>query len=196
MNIIKTNDELEIFGLEDNKYLLDFNISCFKFTDAFRVDFNIFAVDFVSDKYLIEYYSEINELIAINFQSNLVKSVEKWNLYIFYFVHSNVDSNIKKIVEQDKYATRKLVIENCHNNLTDEEKIEVINKKLFKLEINESPQKIIEEADNDINRIMSIDEKLEDFIKDIIESKHKKNVKRREWIEGKLNSFLGVEYGE
>lgn len=95
-------------------------------------DFNIYIFSsFINDeKHLLTYYNELNDVIAVHFQSELSKDIEKWNLYLVFFVSEKVSKSTKYKIEQDKYSTRKLIFDEIH----DESSIpQLLDKKLFSL---------------------------------------------------------------
>lgn len=59
-----------------------------------------------------KYYETITASIAIEFQSNLEKAIERWNIYLVFECKESVDWKVKLKVEQDKFAVRKVVWDN------------------------------------------------------------------------------------
>lgn len=81
-----------------------------------------------------EYYETITASIATEFQSNLEKAIEIWNIYLVFECKESIDWKIKLKVEQDKYAVRKVVWDNLKEaEIKDKE---YIRKRLFCIEIN------------------------------------------------------------
>lgn len=111
-----------------------------------KINYNLhfFCCFFDSQEELNKRYSDVNESIAFEFQSNLKKNIEKWNIYIFYFVKNEVFVKYKLNVEQDKYSTRKYVIDNVgeQGRSIDFQK-SVIEDKLMKVNIEFSSNKSI-----------------------------------------------------
>ncbi|MEC3334626.1 ABC-three component system middle component 1 [Bacillus thuringiensis] len=120
------------------------NIKCFS-CDIQDRNFNlyIFSYEFKDEQDFLENFKTINNSIAFDFQRNLIKEIERWNLYFIAFVNSEVSGQAKNTFEQDKYATRKIVYDGM-SNTTIAEKKGMIYKKLFDLELNsrEHEQKI------------------------------------------------------
>ncbi|PEM89607.1 hypothetical protein CN558_04400 [Bacillus wiedmannii] len=120
------------------------NIKCFS-CDIQDRNFNlyIFSYEFKDEVDFLENFKTINNSIAFDFQRNLIKEIERWNLYFIAFVNGEVSGQAKNTFEQDKYATRKIVYDGM-SNTTIAEKKGVIYKKLFDLELNsrEHEQKI------------------------------------------------------
>ena len=86
-----------------------------------------------------KYYETITASIATEFQSNLEKAIERWNIYLVFECKEFVDWSIKLKVEQDKFATRKVVWDNLKTEEMGDK--EYIRKRLFCLEINEKLKK-------------------------------------------------------
>ncbi|MEO6546799.1 MAG: ABC-three component system middle component 1 [Ferruginibacter sp.] len=58
---------------------------------------------------LNDYWEDITENIAINFQITLDSDIERWNIYLLFLLENEVPKRIKYKIEQDKYSCRKLV---------------------------------------------------------------------------------------
>ena len=124
------------------------------------------------------YYETITASIAIDFQANLEKAIEKWNIYLVFECRESIDWKIRLKVEQDKYAVRKVV----WDDLKEEElnNKEYINKRLLCFEINENLErhkdrgdliKRIEENDLELYKILqkkdlTLDEKVAMYVGD------------------------------
>lgn len=101
----------------------------------------IFTIILDDQKKLEEVWKEICGDIAIYFQTELERDIEIWNIYVLFLVEGNVDSQTRYLIEQNKYSSRKLVIEDVKRPI-DKEKIEsIINEKLFNLNINYASSK-------------------------------------------------------
>ena len=61
---------------------------------------------------LSDCWEDLTENIAINFQIDLEREIERWNIYLLFLLENEVPKEIKYKVEQDKYCCRKLV-EDC-----------------------------------------------------------------------------------
>lgn len=98
-------------------------------------DVYIFSMVLKNQDELIEHWKEISGDIAIHFQGELEIDIEIWNIYILFLVQGNVDSDKRYLIEQNKYSSRKLVIENVESPI-DKEKIDnIINDKLFDVNV-------------------------------------------------------------
>ncbi len=54
-------------------------------------------------------WQKISEEIAMKYQSKLGSVYEKWNLYIIYVTNDRVPKELKNIIENDKFSSRKIV---------------------------------------------------------------------------------------
>lgn len=112
---------------------------------------------------LNDYWEDLTENIAINFQINLEEEIERWNIYLLFLLENEVPKEIKYKIEQDKYCCRKLVEDNLKTNDFSEEYIsELTNKKIFSIHsvsneanmsvplIDRNIETIIREANNNI----------------------------------------------
>ncbi len=96
----------------------------------------IFSIQIDKESDLIEVSEKLRDFIAIYFQSQLLeKMVEKWNLYQVVIVNEEVEPSIKQKVEQDKFATRKIVISNLSKNLSELDIKKLISDEIFNFTI-------------------------------------------------------------
>jgi hypothetical protein len=97
----------------------------------------IFSIQLKDEKELLEIKDDLRDSLAIYFQSQtLEKDIERWNIYQVFFIEESINKNIKQQIEQDKFATRKLVFDNIDNIMTDEEIIKKINSEIFEFKLN------------------------------------------------------------
>ena len=73
---------------------------------------HLFTIAYSDNSALSDYWEDLTENIAINFQINLEREIERWNIYLIFLLENEVPKEIKYKVEQDKYCCRKLV-EDC-----------------------------------------------------------------------------------
>lgn len=137
-------------------------------------NFYIFTCDFNSENDLIEEYSTFNDIIAYDFQRKLLKNIEKWNVYLFLFVNNKISEEVKSLVEQNKYATRKLVFDNNEDDLSNEKKEKIIINKLFSLNI--TSKKSVIDDNEDLRNII---EKKDSILLETLESLKKIKTKKR-----------------
>lgn len=101
----------------------------------------IFTMQIKEVEELLKIKDDFRDYLAIYFQSQtLEKDIERWNIYQVFFIEESIRKDIKQQVEQDKFATRKLVFDNLGCILNDELIDEKINSEIFefKLTKNES----------------------------------------------------------
>ncbi|MCR1891472.1 hypothetical protein NSA16_09880 [Ligilactobacillus murinus] len=97
---------------------------------------SIFYILFDSTYDLLQKWEKYNNDIAYEYQAELEKDIERFNIYCFYFVGESVPLYEKVKIEQDKYSTRKFVIDNINIDDKIDSFIEkTINDKLFDLEV-------------------------------------------------------------
>ncbi|WP_217607184.1 ABC-three component system middle component 1 [Chitinophaga sp. GbtcB8] len=81
---------------------------------------------------LSDCWEDLTENIAINFQINLEREIERWNIYLLFLLENEVPKEIKYKVEQDKYCCRKLVEDNLKTSEFSEAYIsQLIQDKIF-----------------------------------------------------------------
>ena len=90
----------------------------------------IFGIKYVTENELLDNWKQFNNDIAYEYQRLLKSSIEKYNIYCFYFVKEKISKRKKLEIEQNRYATRKFVVDNI--NIDNEIGIDLIIKnKLF-----------------------------------------------------------------
>lgn len=121
--------------------------------------------------YFFAYYAEstdelakkeeiVRDFIAIYFQGLTVeKDVERWNIYIFFFVQGEVNQDLKYKIEQDKYSSRKIIIDKLEGEPDDAKIIELINSELF-VEVFSA----VEQPDSEAGLLEKFEEKYKDII--------------------------------
>jgi len=137
MQLSKSNDIIsKLLQIED---LSSFQkLQCWvKSQDQYNI--HIFSIQFKNEAELLEVKDDLIDFIAIYFQSQtLEKNIERWNIYQVFFVEESISKDIKQQIEQDKFATRKLVFDNLGCILSDEEIDQRINTEIFEVELTEN----------------------------------------------------------
>ncbi|PEF43869.1 hypothetical protein CON22_24970 [Bacillus cereus] len=125
-----------IKSMDFSEILTSNNVMCIQCKPK-DTDFNyyIFTCDIESEEELLLKYEVVNDTIALDWQSTLSKNIEKWNIYLFYFLKNEVSDKTRYMVEQNKYSTRKIVYFTNNKSLNFEEKTKVIINKLFTINL-------------------------------------------------------------
>lgn len=127
----------EMLENEDNIEWID-KITCWKKEEQ-GYNIYVFQVIVENQNQIEKYYETITASIATDFQANLEKAIERWNIYLVFECKESIDWKIKLRVEQDKFAVRKVVWDNLEKEeLKDKE---YIRKRLLSLEIKERLEK-------------------------------------------------------
>ncbi|MGV8979900.1 ABC-three component system middle component 1 [Clostridium sp.] len=94
---------------------------------------NIICCGFSKKEYLRDYWKNIVNNVAMYVQAHVNSRIEAFNIYIIFFVEG-VESDLLYKVEQDKYSSRKIVIDmNMPDNINEIERI--IEERLFECSI-------------------------------------------------------------
>ncbi|MED4010014.1 hypothetical protein P4606_05020 [Priestia aryabhattai] len=145
MKLINKENIKEILNLESEKEYE--TIKCFQYIDdSNKYKFYVFSCYYNDEEELKAHFKAINDIIAFDFQSNLLLDVERWNLYIFFFVGDTISHELKTSIEQNKYATRKILYDNMSKEPSIKQIEEIILNKLFRLEL--SPEELKHEEYN------------------------------------------------
>jgi hypothetical protein len=113
----------------------------------------VFSIFITNQQELVDIHTKTKRYIATYIQGLLIdKDVERWNLYLVFFVKDEVDREDKYVIEQDRFSTRKIVLDGINERPSDDEAIELIEETLFELTIDLTPIPVsdsIEELLND-----------------------------------------------
>ncbi|EHI99055.1 hypothetical protein CDLVIII_2409 [Clostridium sp. DL-VIII] len=168
-------------------------------SDMFQIYSNLSLKCWISNKdgfniYIytitVEDEAKLNEIweafvsdIAVYVQSELTKNIEVWNIYTIFFVKKKIGYSIKYKIEEDRYSTRKIVIDNYDNEQYSKKSEEnIINEKLFDFTI-QTQEQYVEENMNNKDLLLSNDP---DLYK-IVSGKPIENIKEA------LAKYSGVE---
>ena len=120
-------------------------------------NYNVYMFTIVLDEIMLNnHWENIQNKVALDFQSNLEKEIELWNIYIIFFIENEIkEKELKYKIENNHYCARKILIDNIGDIKNDEENIKLqIHKKLFDLKIPEpTVVKSIDALESDINII-------------------------------------------
>jgi len=112
----------------------------------------IFSIQIDKESDLIEINDKLRDFIAIYFQSQFLdKLVEKWNIYQVIIVNEKVSPPIKQKIEQDKFATRKIILSDFPEELSDLDIKQLIADEIFNFTITPTKNVIIP-LENSISR--------------------------------------------
>lgn len=84
-------------------------------------------VKFKDDTGLKNQWKEFNSYLTAKYIPTVKDEYSKWNFYIFYFSNNSVDKQLKYEIENNKFSSRKIIIENS-NTITDAEIENVISE--------------------------------------------------------------------
>lgn len=71
---------------------------------------------------LEETWEEIVDCFAIYFQANLKLEIERSNMYLVFFIESEITNKLKMQIEYDRYCCRKIIINEKYPELDDDRK--------------------------------------------------------------------------
>lgn len=80
----------------------------------------IIFVRFSSIDALAKTWKDFNSYVAAEYMTLIKDEYSKWNFYIFYLSNKTVEKQLKYEIENNKFSSRKIVIENA-NSITEKE---------------------------------------------------------------------------
>lgn len=121
--------------LIDEGSLSNINILCWEKKEQ-EFSIHIFSSVYQSADELTSNYEDVRDYIAVYFQSQALKlDIERWNIYEFLFVKEKLTDELKQKIEQDKFSTRKIVVEFLNGEIEEERIKTCIIDELFTFEI-------------------------------------------------------------
>lgn len=69
-----------------------------------------FFIYIKDDETLSKKWKAITEFIAIHFQSSLKDEFSLWNIYLFFVMETGVKDDLKYIIENDTFSSRKIIV--------------------------------------------------------------------------------------
>ncbi|MEF7658506.1 ABC-three component system middle component 1 [Bacillus thuringiensis] len=153
-------DIIEMIKKESGNNLFDLVECRIKSEKLYNV--YIFTMILDSQDELMNTWEDISSDIAFYFQGGLESEIEIWNIYVLFLVQGSVDGKIRYFVEQNKYSSRKLVIEGVTRPITGEDIESIINEKLFYVRIpsvssmDDSAETISNTLENNYKKIFKI----------------------------------------
>jgi hypothetical protein len=111
------------------------HLTCWEYKED-NYSLYMFSIQLKNQDELLKKNEELRDYIAIYFQSQILeKDIERWNIYQFFFIQEKVDDNTKQKIEQDKFSTRKIILDNLKKSLLEEQIKSFINLELFDFKI-------------------------------------------------------------
>lgn len=86
----------------------------------FGGEITISIVKFKNIKSLSESWDELNSYITAHYFSESDNEFSKWNSYLFYLTPTKLDKPLKYDIENNRFSSRKIVLDNFQKELTDE----------------------------------------------------------------------------
>ncbi|MGI2800890.1 ABC-three component system middle component 1 [Photobacterium damselae] len=105
-------------------------------------DIKIIKTNFVSDFYVVfcrfsteaelkSLWDKLNSVISAELGCDFKNDFERWNLYFFYLCEKKVKDSVKYQIENDKYFSRKILIDDSKLKLTSESIKHLISKNII-----------------------------------------------------------------
>jgi hypothetical protein len=132
----------------------------------FGVICHIFSIQIESETQLEKIWEPITNRIAIDFQAEFDDEYESWNVYVIFVADFEVSRDLKYKIENDKYSSRKIVMDEIQPSTDEDEIDERILNRIFRFNIVTDEDETRDDTLPDLSRI--IDNKLYTYISDII----------------------------
>ena len=162
----------------------DCKVSCFIKNEG-EYNIYLFVIEIFNEEKLESIYECITTNIAFEFQTELDKLIERWNIYLIAITAFEVKADINYKIEQNTFSTRKIIYDNFNK---DEKEIkEYIEDKLFNID-----KKLTIEENQEIKCVNK--DCLQDYIDEI--NKKYSLVSKENDSEIIYKKFIGEWYGQ
>jgi len=111
------------------------NVSITHWIEELKVKCHLFTVIVKSVEELKNLWEPLADEIAVYFQAGLENEYESWNLYVVFISHIEIPKQLKYEIQNDKYSSRKIVLDNVSSELSENEIIKQLSQRLFLLDI-------------------------------------------------------------
>ena len=154
MNSSQNNNIDTIKTLQETYPDLQFHFETIQYIGSISA----FFITCTDETMLERNWEKVASSIAVYYQSKLKDDFERWNLYIFYLVRTNISRSLKYKIENHPISSRKIVVESftddiSYDNLVSEHLTNTDLKLLSREELIASKSKVFEK-DKTINSIL------------------------------------------
>ena len=120
-----------------NHWVKDYGVRC-----------HIFTIQIVPETDLADIWEDFTNTIAGNFQTDFEDEYESWNVYVVFLAEFEIDRALKYKIENDKYSSRKIVMDEISPPIDNDKIVELISKRIFQLDIGpDAPHKNLQQQD-------------------------------------------------
>ncbi|RBW68218.1 ABC-three component system middle component 1 [Bacillus taeanensis] len=107
---------------------------------------HIFTIVCKDQEELEKVWERVSSDIALYFQSNLEIDIEIWNIYILFIVREQVNNEYRYFLEQNKFSSRKLIVDKIADSLSEKDIEKIVFEKLFYLKLEKDKRDKNEES--------------------------------------------------
>lgn len=174
---------LDLIFLENEFFECEFQ--CFDMCITSNDFITAFTCITNNNKTLDSNWEQISSLICAEYQTKLDDEFSRWNIYLVFLSSQPVENKIKYEIENDKFAVRKIIIDNLKDELDDNKIIELLNERILSSDVLLNNPDVPVPSDNQnfqlselTNRLLSSKLPLENTIRDKQE--------RSAWLDSEL----------
>jgi len=122
----------------------------YSYIESIGVNISVFLVQGLSKHIEKEFaWKKISEEVALSYQSKIESIDDKWNIYIVYVFTDKAFKDLKSKIENDKFSSRKIVVDNISAEISYEIANEIIAKQITNTDL----KSIIDKAEIQVEEI-------------------------------------------
>lgn len=107
----------------------------------YKGNVSVFVFYFEEENELKKAWNNVSGNIAGLYQAELTEDFDMWNIYTFYLCKSKISLALKYKIENDRFSSRKIVLDNYDKEISDMGIKDIINEHITNIDIIYDPEK-------------------------------------------------------
>ncbi|PWK72888.1 hypothetical protein LX99_04218 [Mucilaginibacter oryzae] len=106
----------------------------------YKGNVSVFVFYFEEEKHLGKTWNNVSGNVAGLYQAELTEDFDVWNIYMFYLCKSEVSLALKYKIENDRFSSRKIILDNYDEEISDIGVNDIINEHITNVDIIYDPE--------------------------------------------------------
>ncbi|PRY11895.1 hypothetical protein CLV24_10920 [Pontibacter ummariensis] len=156
----------------------------------YKGNVSVFVFYFEEESELEKTWSNVSGNVAGLYQAELAEDFDMWNIYMFYLCRSELSLALKYKIENDRFSSRKIVLDNYEEEISDIGINDIIDEHITNIDIMYDPKeakKLALSLDTGTDRIIW------ELIKDLSLKPGKKSLHESEQILSQIEQNIKDE---
>ena len=149
----------------------------------YKGNVSVFVFYFGQEKELEKTWNNLSGNVAGLYQAELIEDFDMWNIYMFYLCGSEISLALKYKIGNDRFSSRKIVLDNYDEEISDIGIKDIINEHITNVDIKYTPK---EAKKGTLSLETGTDRAIWDLIKDMSLKPGKQSLAESEQILSKI----------